>query len=173
MSNDFPFSVSFGLANTRDACIQSSQLVYDDLVIPGDEALKFETLSVLAKDSEGAIDHKKLKDLIRLFRPDRDGRLSKIDFIKSVDNVYKSIRFLRASVAAAAKIDCAFESMFNVVFYVVVTCVALSILGFNPLTIFLSLSGVIVSFSFIIGTASAYFFQVCISLSSYVCAAAP
>jgi hypothetical protein len=160
MSNDFPFSVSFGLADTRDACIQSSQVVYDDLVKPGDEALKFETLSVLAKDSEGIIDHNKLKDLIRLFRPDRDGRLSKIDFIKSVDNVYKSIRFLRASVAAAAKIDSAFESMFNVAFYVVIACIALAIIGFNPLTLFLSLSGLIVSFSFLLGTGAAYFFQV-------------
>jgi hypothetical protein len=168
MSNDYPFSIAFGLADTRDTCIQSSQLVYDDLLLhtPGEETLKFVTLSVLAKDDEGRIDEIKVKDLIRLFRPDREGQLSKIDFIKSVDNVYKSMRLLRASIAAAAKIDSAFETMFNVGFYVVMACIALSILGFDPLTLFLSLSGIIVSFAFMIGTAAAQFFQVCISLGN-------
>jgi hypothetical protein len=47
--------------------------------------LNFDSLCLLAKDSEGNVDRGTVKELIRVFRPNRNGQLSKLDFVKSVD----------------------------------------------------------------------------------------
>ena len=75
--------------------------VYDRLLLrrPGpNEDLNFETLAVLATDSKGSVDEDKLKDLIKIFRPDRDGRLTRLAFCKSIDTVYKRLRLLSANI---------------------------------------------------------------------------
>ena len=83
-------------------CVISSQDVYDRLMLsaPSDcAALPFSILSVLAMDEDGEYVDAKIRSLIRLFRPDRLGNLSRLDFVKSVDTVYKQLRLLRASIA--------------------------------------------------------------------------
>jgi hypothetical protein len=97
----YPFSGSFGLADTRELCIESAQEVYTRLLLrtPDNSTLTFEILALLSVQRDGTLDHHKIKDLIRLFRPDRDGTLKVLDFVKSVDSVYKELRLLRASVA--------------------------------------------------------------------------
>lgn len=82
-------------------CVQSSQEVYDRLMLSAGDcsALPFSILSVLAVDENGEFVEAKIKSLIRLFRPDRQGNLSRLDFVKSVDTVYKQLRLLRASIA--------------------------------------------------------------------------
>jgi hypothetical protein len=95
---------------------------------------------------------------MQLFRPDRDGRLSLVDFVKSIDAVYKRYRLLLASIANTTTIDRAFERIFNFVYYVVVLIIVTSVWGFDPLALFLSLSSVLVGLAFMIGrTASTYF----------------
>jgi len=49
-------------------------------------------------DENGKFKDAKIKSLIRLFRPDRQGVLSRLDFAKSIDTVYKQLRLLRASI---------------------------------------------------------------------------
>jgi hypothetical protein len=51
-------------------------------------------------------------------RPDREGDLSKLDFVKSVDTIYKEMRLLRASIASSSRVDKAFEAIVNTFFYV-------------------------------------------------------
>lgn len=46
------------------------------------------------------------------------------------------------------QIDTAFENIFNIVFYGLIIVVVLSQLGFDPLAMFLSISGVILAFAF-------------------------
>ena len=53
---------------------------------PEQSILPFDTLALLAKDDENGIDQNKAKLLIKAFRPDRDGKLSKLDFVKSCDS---------------------------------------------------------------------------------------
>jgi len=106
---------------------------------PDQSVLKFEVLAMAAMKSNGTLDEQKLQALIHLLRPDRDGRLfvivvvvrnrclqpetethshnnilagnlSLLDFIKSVDQVYKEAKLLRASVKNSEKIDRAFEN---------------------------------------------------------------
>jgi hypothetical protein len=95
----FPFSGSFGLADTRENCIQSAQDVYRRLLLnePDETELNFETLALLGLQRNGTLNQAKLKEMIRLFRPNRDGSLNILEFVKSIDIVYKEIRMLRAS----------------------------------------------------------------------------
>ena len=101
LDTPFPFSGSFGLANTRENCIESAQEVYDRLLFGSSnpQMLQFDVLALLGLRRDGPLDQSKLKSLIRLFRPDREGNLTMLDFVKSIDQVYKEIRLLRASVA--------------------------------------------------------------------------
>jgi len=127
---------------------------------PDEAVVNFrDTIALLAVDSDGNIEPHKMKELIQLFRPDRDGQLSMIDFIKSIDSVYKQLRMLRASIANSGQIDHAFEILFNWAFFTIATCIILSVLGFNPLALFLSLSSIILGFAFMIGGASAKYFE--------------
>lgn len=161
--NDYPFSLAFGLANNRESCIVSAQNVYERLLQsrPNEPVVNFrDTVALLAVDEDGDIEPHKMKELIQLFRPERDGQLSMIDFIRSIDSVYKQLRMLRASIANSGQIDHAFEVIFNWVFFILAACIILALLGFNPLALFLSLSSFVLGFAFMIGGASSKYFEV-------------
>ena len=126
----YPFSFDFGAADTRETCIESSQKVFNRLISGSSESvLQFETIALMALDDDGLIDQQKAKDLVKLFRPDREGKLTMLEFIQSVDSVYKEYRMLQATIENSARIDQGFENLFNVVFYVVVVTIILSQLG--------------------------------------------
>lgn len=57
--------------------IISSQEVYRRLLLrtPRAIVLNFETLALIAKGPDGSLDQEKLRDLIKLLRPDRDGKI--------------------------------------------------------------------------------------------------
>lgn len=160
--NDYPFSMAFGIADTREHCIESSQVVYKRLLLrQGDDivVLDFDTIALLATTDDGDIDRDKMKDLIRLFRPERDGTLTMVDFVKSVDAVYKRLRLLSASIENTSQIDLAAERILNCIFYTIATILIVAALGFDPLALFLSLSSIIVGFAFCIGNASSKYFE--------------
>jgi hypothetical protein len=46
-------------------------------------------LAMLALNSDGSLKQEKIKALINIFRPQRDGSLSTLDFVKSVDDVVR------------------------------------------------------------------------------------
>ena len=81
-----------------------------------------------------------MKDLIRLFRPDRNGDLTCLDFVKSCDQVYKEMRMLRASIANSGQVDHAFEILVNIMFYLIVVIIILVVLDLDPLALFVSVS---------------------------------
>jgi len=161
IQRSYPFSIAFGPAGSREACIESAQQVYERLLLrtPGDDVLKFETLALLALNDDGTLEQEKAKDLVRLFRPDRQGNLTMLDFVKSIDSVYKEFRLLNASINNSSQIDRAFENIINIIFYTIVITIILSQFGFDPLALFLSLSSVILAFAFMIGSASAKYFE--------------
>jgi hypothetical protein len=110
------------------------------LLNPDEPVLPFDTLAVLAKDKDGEIKVDEMKDLIRLFRPDRNGDLTCLDFVKSCDEVYKEMRMLRASIANSGQVDHAFEILVNIIFYLIVGIVVLVVLHLDPLALFVSVS---------------------------------
>ena len=129
MDDRYPLSHAFGHAKTREQCVQSSKEVYDRLMLSvssDTSALPFSILAVLAMDEKGGYNNAKIKSLIRLFRPDRQGNLIKLDFVKSIDTVYKQLRLLRASIANSAQIDVAFEKIVNAFFYFFLTILAVA-----------------------------------------------
>ena len=77
----------------------------------------------------GDIDQVKVRDLVKVFRPRRDGVLTMLDFVKSTDSVYKEFRLLQASIQNSSQIDIAFENILNVFFYAVLITIILSVLG--------------------------------------------
>lgn len=85
MQRKYPFSSAFGPSDTRVSCIESAQKVYEKLLLrtPDQEELNFETIALIAKNSDGSLDERKIKELIKIFRPDRKGSLSLLEFVKS------------------------------------------------------------------------------------------
>jgi len=155
------FSSYYGLTRTRLECIECAEAVYKRLLshTPYEKSLPFETLSLGAIDDRGILEEEKVKALIRLFRPDRNGDLSLLDFVQSCDNVYKQARMLQATMINSNQIDAAYESLLNFVFYFFLGLIVLAIMEIYPLTAFLSLTGVILGFAFIFGPASSKYFE--------------
>ena len=86
VSDEYPFSPAFGSVRTRADCVKSAQVVFERLIGGAtQQSLNFEVLCLIAKDAEGNIDRNTVRELIRVFRPNRNGQLSKLDFVKSVD----------------------------------------------------------------------------------------
>lgn len=162
MDEDYPFSLAFGPADTRDSCVESAQHVYSRLMLlaPDEVVLPFDVLAVLAKEKNGDINIEEMKALIRLFRPERNGDLTCLDFVKSCDEVYKEMRLLRASIANSGQIDHAFEILVNIGFYLLAGIIIFVVLDWDPLALFVSVSGIILAFAFMIGSASSKYFEV-------------
>ena len=155
------FSTDFGPADKREACITSSQKVYERLLHRegSGEVLHFNSIAQIAIRKDGSVNKEKLKELVHLFRPSRDGELTMIDFIKSIDAVYKEFRILQASIENAGTVDRAFELLVNWAFYVVLWCAMLYIVGISPVALLVSFSSFIVGFAFMIGNASSKYFE--------------
>ena len=85
--DEFPFSPAFGSVTSRESCIECAQRVFERLKGGNSTAnvLEFEILAMVAKTDDGEIDKSKTKELIRVFRPNRSGQLTKLEFLKSVD----------------------------------------------------------------------------------------
>ena len=144
-----PFSRAFGRADNREICIANSQRVYERFLhYEGGEQMHFNTIAKLCID--GDLDEEKLRKLIKLFRPDREGILTKLDFVKSIDTVYKEIRLLRAGIANSQRVDRSSESIFHFLYFFILGCVCLAILGIDPFALFVAVSGFIVGFAFMV-----------------------
>ena len=92
--------------------------------------LPFETLALVALDeSKSEIDQQKAMELVKVFRPDREGNLTMLEFVQSTDAVYKEFRLLQASIHNNSKIDRGFESILNILFYTIILAIILSQLG--------------------------------------------
>jgi len=162
VSDTYPFSQSFGPASTRAVCVESADHIFDLLVskTPNTaQKLPFETLSELAEGKDGELMRDKVKALIRLFRPDRKGFLTKLDFITSVDQVYRELRLYRANLSNSQQIDTSFHGLINILHYFVVILIVLIIMGFNNWESLLSMTTFFFSFSFMFGPASSKYFE--------------
>ena len=75
------------------------------------------------------------------------------------DLVYKEMKLLWASVRSSQKIDKSFEKIFNILFYFAIACIILGVLGYDPIAVFLSLSSIVLAFSFMISQASSKYVE--------------
>jgi len=153
METDFPFGPDYGSAANRKACVKNAVKVYRRLLkyTPDQEILPFDVIGALAYEENGDVDEDLAIELLRVFLPDRDESLSMLAFVQSCDNVYKQLRFLRASISNSSKIDSVLENIFNLAFYAVLGLMALTLCGFNPWPLLVSISTLTVSFAFAFG----------------------
>jgi hypothetical protein len=171
LGSRYPFGQAFGRAETRHQVIECAQDVYADLLklqqrlnlqqvyeknggLDPKTTLKFHTLSIIAMDDIGGLDMKLAKELMHVFRPSREGDISLVEFVKSIDTQYKEMRKLRASVANEGKMNAGTEKIINVVFYFVLVFALLAALGLDPVVVFGGLAAFIISFSFCVSGAS-------------------
>jgi Mechanosensitive ion channel len=162
LDKPYMLGIAWGDVSTREKMICTSQVVYWKLRrLSSDpkDGIQFDVLAALTEQPDGTLHPDELKHLIRLLRPDRQGLLSLAEFVKSVDSVYKEAKLVQASVKNSEKIDREFEKALNIPFYTVVICIILSQIGLNPLTLFISLSPLILGFSWMIGSASSKMFE--------------
>ena len=55
--------------------------------------------------------------------------------------------------------DQAFEGIVNIVFYFILGCIALAVLGIDPFALFVAISGFVLGFAFMIGAACSKYFE--------------
>ena len=68
--------------------------------------------------------------------------------------MYRDLRVLAANIDNSAAIDKAYEAILNVVFWILLFVMALPIIGIDPFSFILGFSSIILSFAFMIGSAS-------------------
>ena len=127
LDSEFPFSLAFGKCKTRSQVTVGSQRLYEKLQKITAESdlesneistfLRFSTIALVAMRSNGDMDRAMVKELMRFFRPNREGQLSLLDFCKSIDGLYKELRMLRKNIANEARLNSAGEKILNFVFY--------------------------------------------------------
>ena len=155
MDERFPFGVDFGPASHRDECLQSSTIIFDELCklspVGGAERVEFSILALLAESENGERDEIKRATLRRLFRPHTDGCLTRFMFVQSCDNLFRRLTYFRASIQNSSSLDQVLESGINYIYYFVLAMFLLSVLRFDPWSLLLSITSILVSFSFAFG----------------------
>lgn len=142
--------------------MESAEEIFDLLISKSpntEQKLPFETIVELAEGKDGELMHDKVKALVRLFRPDRKGFLTKLDFVTSVDQVYRELRLFRVNLSNSQQIDESFQGLINILHYFLVTLVVLIIMGFNNWESLFSMTAFFFSFSFMFGPASSKYFE--------------
>mmetsp|Transcript_83 Transcript_83/g.359 ORF Transcript_83/g.359 Transcript_83/m.359 type:complete len:904 (+) Transcript_83:147-2858(+) len=157
------FSSAFGTVESRDECTKSSELLFCrilKIMDSNDESFNLADLTEwMFKGCNTAAEQQKAKELEDLLCPDKEGLVYIVDFIGSIDEVYKKVRMLEHAVNNASHIDKSYEALVNIVFYFVVGVVCLHILGLNPWTIIIPLGAFIFSLAFMIGDAASQIFE--------------
>eukprot|EP00986_Skeletonema_menzelii_P012229 scaffold6654_cov135-Skeletonema_menzelii.AAC.2 len=167
LEDSHPFGLSFGPAFSRDSCIKSSKALYKGLLAltPGSTILHFDVIGVLAYNADGSFDERKAKELVKLFRPDKNDEISLLAFVQSCDSAYKKLRYLRAGVSNSTLIDKVLENFFNGVFSICLGLGVMAVLKMNPWTLLVSMSTILVSFAFAFGPSVAQIIEGCIMIA--------
>jgi hypothetical protein len=163
MDEQNPFGDAFGPAASRNDVISSAQQVYQRLLkmTPESIMLNCDVFTMLADEDEGATTNlAKRKALRKLFRPDANNELSQLAFIQSCDSLYKKLRFFRASVGNASVIDHALETIIDFLFNFILALALLSLMRFNPWPLLVSVSTLLVSVSFAVGSSASKYIEV-------------
>ena len=72
---------------TREECAQASQNTFEKLLKKSKRSnvIHFDDLCKIAENPDGTSDRKQVLELVRLFRPNRKGEITKLEFVKSID----------------------------------------------------------------------------------------
>lgn len=121
--------------------------------------ISFDSLCQVAKLSDDSTDKSKVTILSELFCPSRKGQVSKLDFIKSTDSIYKTALLLIAKMDNFSQIHHAIEGITNVVFYTIALISVPCVFGADVNTLVLTLLGTLVNFTLVVCFTSAEYFK--------------
>jgi hypothetical protein len=157
MNQEYPFSENFGKVSSRDELIIAAESIYRRLLmlVPGSRLLPFYALEAVTAGDDGSEDQEKKTLLKYLFRADARGDITIIAFVQSCDFVYRQLRYFRASVGNAKVIDKQAEIIINAAFRFLLFLFIISMLKFNPWTLLVSMSTLLVTASFAVGPSCA------------------
>jgi hypothetical protein len=122
MQTEYPFSRLFGRADSRDTCAASSAKIYEKLVksqYTKNPNLQFSTLAKIATTKTGEVQDKKLKQLINLFRPNKDKELTLLDFTR----VCVTVCYHRATSCTLSHFIVSFDILFFQQFSAWILCI--------------------------------------------------
>lgn len=142
----------FGGSSTRELCVENSRRLFDKLItLSNYNTLSLDILFGAARTAEKNIDTAKVKRIIQLFRPDSNGTVSKLDFVKSIDSIYKSVLFLNASIHNADQIVMVVGVVRTILF--VFICCVLLILRRNNDTLLWLIITLLATMAFMVGSS--------------------
>lgn len=169
MDESHPFGDAFGPASTREEAIEAYHHVYLKLAkFDSDDSkiVNFDVIALVANDENGVPIHAKLHAVRKLFRPDARNELPLYAFVQSCDAVYKRLRYFRASVSNSSAIDKVLENMINAIYWFIMIFLLLELLDLDPWTLLVSITSLLVSVSFAMGSSVSNYLEVC-TLSGY------
>jgi hypothetical protein len=109
---------------------------------------------------DGNVDEVKDFALRRVFNPDKENQLSLFAFVQSCDTVYKRVRFFRAAVKNSSIINNVLEDIVDGVVNFVLFLIVLPMLQVNPYPVLVSVSTLLVSFAFAVGSSASSYIEV-------------
>lgn len=144
------------IGTTRENFIESAQIVYEGLSRrDGEGELSFEHVCEVSKLPDSSTDRSRVKILSDLLCPSRHGHISKLDFVKSTDSIFKETILLDANIRNTSEICLAVDHLVNVIFYTVAATLAPSVIGVDIDTLLLTLLSIAANFAFITYVTSA------------------
>jgi len=123
------------------------------------ETLSFSVFDVLLLQEDGTVNKIKRKILMNVFHPQTDGSLPLLSFVQGCDNIYKKLRYFRASVGNSSVIDDVLESLIDPVFFFLLTMTTVGILGVDLISLLIPFSTLVLGGSFAFGPACAKTFE--------------
>ena len=163
MDETHPFGYAFGPTSTRDEAIGSYHDVYMKLAkFDGHHSnmVNFNVIALIANDSNGVPIPAKLHAVQKLFRPDARNELPLLAFVQSCDAVYKRLRYFRASVNNSSAIDKVLQDMINGIYWFIMIFLLLELLDLDPWTLLVSITSLLVSVSFAMGSSVSNYIEV-------------
>jgi small-conductance mechanosensitive channel len=173
MDEKMPFGIAYGPSNDRDEVIHSAHHVYHKLAQFHEEnhhhskvsslsrVVNFDVIALIAYEPKsGKVIPAKLNAVKQLFRPDVHNELPLHAFVQSCDNIYKRLRYFRASVSNSSAIDKVLENMMDGIYWFVMIFLLLELLDFDPWTLLVSITSLLVSVSFAMGSSVSNYLEV-------------
>jgi hypothetical protein len=155
------FGDAFGNTTSRDDCIKSAQKAYRRILrCTNTSILQFDVIGLLSMSEDGNVDEVKDFALRRVFNPDKENQLSLFAFVQSCDTVYKRVRFFRAAVKNSSIINNVLEDIVDGVVNFVLFLIVLPMLQVNPYPVLVSVSTLLVSFAFAVGSSASSYIEV-------------
>jgi len=165
---DLGASTSVGkLGTTREDFIDASQTIYERLALRYSETeLGFQSICDVAKITDDSSDRSKVKTLADLFYTSQQGRISKLEFVKSTDSIFKATTLLAENVRNTVGICQGVDDVANAIVFTIAAILAPSILGVDINTLLLALLCISIAFVSTLYVTSAETFKAILRLLS-------